>query len=308
MARSIARLLTVCMLVAPLPAWAGLFGSAGGGPGGFYTPFAGQPLLPPSPAPAEPAPLPSAASDGAGGDTLLCRGAIAAAERQEQIPDQLLSAIARVESGRADANGVRRPWPWTINAAGVGHFYQSKAEAIAAARSFQASGIQSIDVGCLQVNLLNHPDAFAGLDQAFDPMANAQYGARFLRQLFEQTGSWPHAAAAYHSQTPQIGADYQRRVLAEWAEPDPPPGAAPIPGHRRRAGGGGGIVGAAPAGLPATPVPTPVASLGGAPVPLGGNARILRLPGAPGSMGRGLDAYRALPITLASRFVRSPGS
>jgi hypothetical protein len=133
------------------------------------------------------------------------------------VPEGLLRAIGRVESGRFDS-GARAlvPWPWTVDVDGVGYFYETKAAAVAAVRAFQARGTRSIDVGCLQVNLLHHPDAFADLDQAFDPQANVVYGARFLRQLFTQTGSWPLAAAAYHSKTPELGAKYGARVLAQW--------------------------------------------------------------------------------------------
>jgi hypothetical protein len=68
----------------------------------------------------------------------------------------------------------------------------------------------------MQINLQNHPAAFASLDEAFDPAANTAYAARFLRALYVQTGSWPAAAAAYHSQTPGIGEPYRDRVMAIW--------------------------------------------------------------------------------------------
>jgi hypothetical protein len=149
---------------------------------------------------------------------MLCRQAIQAAERTQAIPDSLLAAIGRVESGRPDASGTYHPWPWTINAEGEGRYFDSKAEAIAAVRTLQARGVQSIDVGCAQVNLMHHPSAFASLDQAFDPQTNVNYAARFLAQLHDQTQDWPKAAALYHSNTPDIGADYQRRVLAVWPD------------------------------------------------------------------------------------------
>ncbi len=146
-----------------------------------------------------------------------CAPAIAAAEQQVRLPAKLLDAIALVESGRPDpVTGRAAPWPWTITAGGIGHFYATKDDAIAAARDFQTLGIRSIDVGCLQINLLQHPGAFASLDEAFDPMANASYGARFLEALHRQTGNWPQAAAAYHSQTPGIGQPYEIRVMAIW--------------------------------------------------------------------------------------------
>ena len=72
--------------------------------------------------------------------------------------------------------------------------------------------MRSIDVGCMQVNLLHHPQAFATLEQAFDPPTNARYAARFLISLFHQTADWPKAGALYHSATPEIAADYARRL------------------------------------------------------------------------------------------------
>ncbi|MBN8874003.1 MAG: lytic transglycosylase domain-containing protein [Rhodospirillales bacterium] len=219
----------------------------------------------------------------AAGAGLLCRGAIAAAERAEGIPRALLAAIGRVESGRRDpASGTTHPWPWTINAEGDGQYFQSKPEAIAAVRSLQARGVRSIDVGCMQVNLMHHPNAFPALDQAFDPSTNAAYAARFLRRLFEQTGSWAKAAAAYHSSTPELGEPYQRQVMAVWPEEL-----------------------AAPAAGPVTGMTSPLAAAWGAtrsvapPFQRSETVRILPLargPDAAGATGRDLAAYRAAPI------------
>src|ERR1700742_324258 len=94
---------------------------------------------------------------------LVCRQAIRAAARAANIPTQLMAAIAHVESGRPDGQGGVHPWPWTINAEGEGHFYPTKAAAIAAAQAMQARGVRSMDVGCMQVNLMHHPNAFASL-------------------------------------------------------------------------------------------------------------------------------------------------
>lgn len=149
----------------------------------------------------------------------LCLPAIQAAERAEGIPGGLLRSIAFVESGRADPlSGRAVPWPWTINAEGEGRYFETKAEAVAATRALLAAGVRSIDVGCAQVNLLHHPNAFASLDLAFDPAANAAYAARFLRSLHAAAGHWPFAAAAYHSQTPERGHAYALRVAAIWPD------------------------------------------------------------------------------------------
>lgn len=147
-----------------------------------------------------------------------CEAPVTSAQREQGIPDRLLSAIATVESGRrgSRAAGEGQPWPWTVNAEGVGRFYHTKAEAIAAVTLLQARGVRSIDVGCLQVNLMHHPAAFATLEEAFDPRANAAYAARFLLQLRAELGDWGAAVAAYHSRTSELGAHYAQSVTAVW--------------------------------------------------------------------------------------------
>ena len=152
--------------------------------------------------------------------SVYCDTAIVNAERTIRLPARLLGAIAEVESGRPDTKGIIRPWPWTINAEGRGQFFATKQEAIAAVRALQVSGVRSIDVGCMQVNLMYHPNAFASLEEAFDPPANALYAARFLNSLYGASQSWVQATAAYHSETPAIGADYQRRVATRWLMPN----------------------------------------------------------------------------------------
>lgn len=147
-----------------------------------------------------------------------CRHAIAAAERAHGTAPGLLNAIGRVESGRADPQGgALTPWPWTINAEGQGRHFDSKEEAIAAVRALQARGVQVIDVGCMQVNLFHHATAFASLEQAFDPAANAAYAAQFLKRLHAGVGGdWERAAAHYHSATPERGETYKLKVMAHW--------------------------------------------------------------------------------------------
>jgi hypothetical protein len=166
-------------------------------------------LVAPTAAAAVPPPSPST----------QCDTAIVGAETTMRLPHRLLGAIAEVESGRLDAAGTVRPWPWTINVEGRGEFFASKQQAVEAVRALQAQGLRSIDVGCMQVNLMHHPNAFASLDAAFDPTANAHYAARFLTTLYGISGSWVQATAAYHSQTPAIAADYQQRVMARWDHP-----------------------------------------------------------------------------------------
>ncbi|HTI79835.1 MAG TPA: lytic transglycosylase domain-containing protein [Acetobacteraceae bacterium] len=229
---------------------------------------------------AEPA-APSAASPG-----LFCRVAVAAAERANGIPAHLLAAISRVESGRHDpvTDGVH-PWPWTANAEGQGYFFDTKAQAVAAVRDMQARGVRSIDVGCGQVNLMHHPDAFPSLDVAFDPQANAAFAGKFLKELFDQTGDWTRAVSLYHSATPGIGDEYRKQVLAAW------------PNETRIAG----IVGGSPSRSPLARAWGATLGSPGSAGMIGPGARTLMAStaGRGAGAGRSLEAYRTMPIRLA---------
>lgn len=230
-----------------------------------------------------------------GAPAAQCRRAISGAERAGVIPPHLLSAISLVESGRRDPQTGRiDPWPWTINAEGQGFFYESKAQAVAAVHALQAHGVHSIDVGCMQVNLMHHPAAFASLEQAFDPATNAAYAARFLGQLHGQTGDWAKAAAFYHSQTPGLSADYARKVLALW----------PLEKRNQAGSDLNDALVSAWASTLADAIPTNrvVVSL---PTARTGAMRVIPIGAA--SRERSLDVYRASPMAIASRLQRGSG-
>jgi len=163
--------------------------------------------------------------------TALCADAIQHAERKHETPPGLLVTIAKVESGRRNAAGELEPWPWTINADGQGYFFASKAEAVAWAKQGLANGVQFMDVGCMQVDLQMHPNAFRSLDDAFDPAINADYAALFLRSLREgANGNWYAAIGLYHSHTPEL-ASYYRMAVAAVGAGLPIPGAGPRVGR-----------------------------------------------------------------------------
>ena len=156
-----------------------------------------------------------------------CRRAIAAAEVSHGIPTGFLLAIGRVESGRLDPqSGNVQPWPWTIDINAKGTFFDSRMDAVAFVEAAQQVGIQSIDVGCMQVNLLQHPNAFSTVSDAFDPVINANYAARFLVDLEHESGDWVTAAGLYHSRTEALAAPYRDAVALQFG------GAAGLPSHK----------------------------------------------------------------------------
>jgi hypothetical protein len=122
----------------------------------------------------------------------LCPVALREAEQRYHLPPSLLGSIAKAESGRPITNATDiRPWPWTIDADGTGLFFDSKAAAIAWTRS-QAPRHRFIDVGCMQIDLYYHPTAFASLEDAFDPAANADYAARLCWTYARRGGAVGH--------------------------------------------------------------------------------------------------------------------
>ncbi|MEQ8378892.1 transglycosylase SLT domain-containing protein [Parvibaculum sp.] len=147
----------------------------------------------------------------------FCEMAAIHHERENSLPRALLAAVAMAESGRYSSKTRKaRAWPWTINAEGRPYYFKTKREAIEKTQNLLDGGMRSIDIGCMQVNLRYHPDAFASLEDAFDPMTNVAYGADFLMRLRERTGSWQQAVANYHSQTASRGGRYFARVIRIW--------------------------------------------------------------------------------------------
>lgn len=146
----------------------------------------------------------------------FCEVMIRHYEKQHDMPDKLLQAVAIAESGRTMPDKGLIAWPWTINAEGKAFVFDTKAEVINKVRELQAQGVRSIDVGCMQINLKHHPNAFANLEEAFEPQTNIAYAAQFLKQKKLDQGDWYNAVAHYHSATPSLNTPYKNRVMQIW--------------------------------------------------------------------------------------------
>lgn len=139
-----------------------------------------------------------------------CLDAAKAAERKYDIPEGLLQSIVIVESG---AN------PFAVNYRGKGYMYANQASAQGFVGGLLDDGKRVIDVGCAQINLKWHPDAFANLDEAFDPEKNADYAARYLVELAGAGDRWERAVGQYHSPTNgERAGRYRQSVLAVFAK------------------------------------------------------------------------------------------
>lgn len=157
----------------------------------------------------------------AGASTDICEQNAAAAAARHDLPDGLLRAIARTESGRSVDGSGPRAWPWTANVAGRGFYFDTRDAALAHLDGVLATGQTSFDVGCMQLNYRWHGDRFGSLGEMIDPARNTDYAARYLRELYAETGDWDTATRYYHSRTPAYGTAYLERVRNAMAGLDP---------------------------------------------------------------------------------------
>lgn len=142
-----------------------------------------------------------------------CSSQFAYFEKKYNLPKDSLHSISLQETQKRHSKfNIQMVWPWTVNVAGRGYHFNSRDEAIRFTRQKQAEGAQSIDVGCMQINLKYHPDAFGSLEQAFSPRRNIAYGAKFLREKYTSHGDWNIAVGKYHSSTESHSKKYRENV------------------------------------------------------------------------------------------------
>ena len=141
---------------------------------------------------------------------LICENAALVVSQESNVPLDVLRAISLTETGRKGAAGFL-PWPWTVNMEGAGRWFDDRNAARDFVNRHFNRGARSFDVGCFQINYRWHGQAFASIDEMFEPLANARYAAKFLGELYEEFGDWTLAAGAFHSRTPRYARKYKAR-------------------------------------------------------------------------------------------------
>ena len=141
-----------------------------------------------------------------------CESLALEASQRYGVPDGLLIAIARTESGIARDRSDLQAWLWTANVEGKSHYYDTREEMLTHLGRVVTQDISNFDVGCMQLNYRWHGDRFDSLERMLDPASNVAYAARYLSQLRDETGSWEGATRYYHSRDPDRGAAYLDRV------------------------------------------------------------------------------------------------
>jgi soluble lytic murein transglycosylase-like protein len=133
--------------------------------------------------------LPAAAAG-----TNLCERQMAQAAQKHGVPLGVLYAVGLTETGRGDS--LR---PYALNIEGKASYDDDKATALRRFAGARAAGIKLIDVGCMQINHHFHANQFQSVEQMFEPAANVEYAASFLKELKAREGTWTMAVARYHA-------------------------------------------------------------------------------------------------------------
>ncbi|AGT09609.1 hypothetical protein JCM7686_2541 [Paracoccus aminophilus JCM 7686] len=147
----------------------------------------------------------------AAGPAEVCEWAAMQASRETGVPPDILMTLTLTETGRK-LNGALRPWAWSVNVGGEGHWFEDPQSAIRFVEDRVAQGQSNLDLGCFQLNWRWHSQNFTSATQMFDPLENARYAARFVSDLYLESGNWRMAAGNFHSRT-QV---YSDRYLARF--------------------------------------------------------------------------------------------
>ena len=124
----------------------------------------------------------------------VCEREMRTASTKYGVPLGVLYAVGLTESGHKESLQ-----PYAMNIAGTPYFASSLETALARFAEARASGVTLIDIGCMQINNHFHGAEFASVAAMFDPHANVDYAARFLKSLRAREGSWTLAVARYHA-------------------------------------------------------------------------------------------------------------
>ncbi len=118
---------------------------------------------------------------------------------ENNIPTTIFYAVALAESGHKIKVGRYRPWPWTLNVAGIPRRYPTRNAAYNGLIFFLQQGVKSIDIGIMQINWRYHHNKLGTPWHALEPIHNTRTGARILNDEYKKTGEWKQAIGRYHS-------------------------------------------------------------------------------------------------------------
>ncbi|WP_394337619.1 transglycosylase SLT domain-containing protein [Ectopseudomonas oleovorans] len=143
------------------------------------------------------------------------------AAHQAGIPSEVLYSVALQESGtRLRGRGAQLvPWPWTLNVAGAGYRFATRADACTALLvALSTAGAKRVDVGIAQVNMGWNGHRFGrnvSPCEALNPYKNLAVAAQMLAELRAQGGDWINIAGRYHRPAGGAPAAKYRELFAK---------------------------------------------------------------------------------------------
>lgn len=157
-------------------------------------------------------------SPGYSRSTVLQQSLWATAAAFAGIHAHTLYSIALQESGQQWKDGTFRPWPWTLHVnsgkSGIkagAHRYPSREAAETALHNMLGLGLNNVDVGLMQINIVWHGDKVKDAVQLLDPRINLTVAATILKNV-HAGANVTQTIARYHSFNPQRGLVYANQV------------------------------------------------------------------------------------------------
>lgn len=120
--------------------------------------------------------------------------------KQNNVPAEILYAVAQNESNTKLNSKNVKPWPWTLNVKGKSYFYKTRNEACLALQNFvKTHPLKNIDVGIAQVNIgWNGKHFFKSHCDGFEPTQNLKVATKILKNCYQKHFDWVSAAGCYH--------------------------------------------------------------------------------------------------------------
>lgn len=120
------------------------------------------------------------------------------AAKHAGLPSPVLYAVALQESGTR-LRGRLIPWPWTLNVAGRGERYATRAQTCARLRqALTRIPANRIDAGLGQVNLGYQAHRYSHPCELLDPYRNLAIVAEILKEQYIEGEDWLAAIGRYH--------------------------------------------------------------------------------------------------------------
>ena len=121
------------------------------------------------------------------------------AANETDVPSTVLYAIALQESGRS-MDGKLRPWPWTLNVAGKGYYFDTfDAACRHLTATLKTTPAKRVDVGLGQINAGYHGHRVNTPCDLLHPYRNLTIAGQILTEQHRPGQDWLTTMGKYHS-------------------------------------------------------------------------------------------------------------